>query len=392
MCIEWSNFVTTRKLVRWAFKALRSQLPFPFLSLLDAKAACFCHAQALAPLGECRRQRRSWSSRPNPRLYTHCGRWRSWVPLVFLRKSSKKKQGGVTAPPLSPTSLRCEKGGICDPSFVRAKHREVWDPATSKHRMGGFESKSLWLKTHPPVQSPFFFDILKISQFFLGKCLRSHAMGWLKWLRSSPYHFIFILFLRRSGKNFDKQRNFDFGVDFSAHPFASEPRGQPAAKRDVDVGHVCSVCFSVFCTPLDQCPTCGVAYRTVKSEPTDAWPDAFCLGCCACPVDVLLWRRFGVVSIYWITDMNYLIFIWNRFIYSIFVLICFGLILICGFNGSNAAFDRFAFRPWINSASWNGIALFTHIFFQNLIFIWDDPMSIEAKAFSECGHMVNRVH
>jgi transcription initiation factor TFIIH subunit 3 len=41
-------------------------------------------------------------------------------------------------------------------------------------------------------------------------------------------------------------------------------------KRDVDVGHVCSVCFSVFCTPLDQCPTCGVAYRTMKSEPTDA--------------------------------------------------------------------------------------------------------------------------
>eukprot|EP00667_Euglena_gracilis_P018075 EG_transcript_19155 len=37
-------------------------------------------------------------------------------------------------------------------------------------------------------------------------------------------------------------------------------------RKEVETGHVCSVCFSIYCAPRDVCATCSVPFRELKRE------------------------------------------------------------------------------------------------------------------------------
>ena len=60
-----------------------------------------------------------------------------------------------------------------------------------------------------------------------------------------------------------------FIVDFHSRPALELPAAQGALgsaavcfchKRPLSVGHVCSVCLSIFCEAVAECPTCGTAF------------------------------------------------------------------------------------------------------------------------------------
>ncbi|CAI7911546.1 unnamed protein product [Closterium sp. NIES-54] len=63
-----------------------------------------------------------------------------------------------------------------------------------------------------------------------------------------------------------------FGVDQFSRDFITLP--QPSAvdfrascfchKRPVDMGFVCSVCLSIFCSPARTCATCGAEFASAK--------------------------------------------------------------------------------------------------------------------------------
>ena len=62
-----------------------------------------------------------------------------------------------------------------------------------------------------------------------------------------------------------------FVVDLHSRPGLELPAAQGALgsaavcfchKRPLSVGHVCSVCLSVFCEAVAECPTCGTAFAS----------------------------------------------------------------------------------------------------------------------------------